>query len=323
MTSPILSIGIVSPAPRGSQNGNGVTSRRWERLLIELGHRVTVQTGYAGEDYDVLISLHAMKSAAAIEAFHRRFPNRPQVLALTGTDLYGDLDGDPRALRSLQLAERYVVLQPLGLQRIPESLRTRAVVIGQSAPLAGRVRQGGSDHFDLCVLAHLRPVKDPLRAAAAVRDLPASSRIRVRHAGAGLDSELVTRAERESESNPRYRWLGELDRDEALALMAGSRLLVVTSRTEGGANVVTEAIAAGVPLVATFIDGSIGILGEDYPGYFPVGDTRALAGLLSRIENDRGLYRDLTQWVRRLAPIVDPDRERDAWKELLAELVPH
>ena len=322
MTSRRLTIGIVTPAPRGSQSGNRVTARRWKRLLVELGHRVTLQTSYAGQDYDVLISLHAMKSAAALEEFSRRFSGRPQVLALTGTDLYGDLEGNPQALRSLELANRYVVLQPRGLQRVPESLRARAVAIYQSSPPSISAQQPSPDHFDLCVLAHLRPVKDPLRTAAAVRELPADSRIRVFHAGAGFDPELATLAERESKSNPRYRWLGELGRDEALARLAASRLLVVTSRMEGGANVVTEAIAAAVPVIASRIEGSVGILGEDYPGYFPVGDTHALAGLLSRVENDRGLYEELRKRVRGLAPLVDPDRERGAWQALLDELLP-
>lgn len=321
MTSRALSIGIVMPRPRSSLGGNGVTARRWERLLADLGHRVTVRTAYAGEDHDLLISLHAAKSAKALEAFHGRFPERPQILALTGTDLYGDLQGNPLTRRSLELADRYVVLQPRGLDRIPEALRERAVAIHQSlAPIA---RSGPKDSavFDVCMLSHLRRVKDPLLVATAVRHLPPESTVRVTHVGAALDPELGLEASRETESNTRYRWVGEVDRETALEVLAGSRILALTSRMEGGANVISEAIAAGVPVISTRIDGSVGILGEDYPGFFPSGDAHALADLLRRAETDPEFYADLGQRVERLAPLVEPAREREAWQQLLASLV--
>ena len=62
--------------------------------------------------------------------------------------------------------------------------------------------------------------------------------------------------------------------------------MVLSSRSEGGANVISEAIVAGVPILASRMDGNVGLLGADYPGYFPVGDTQALARLLWRIEAD-------------------------------------
>ena len=320
MTSRTLSIGIAVPGPRGSLSGNGVTARRWGKLLGELGHQVTVQTAYAGEDYDVLISLHAMKGAAAIEAFHQRFPERPQILALTGTDLYGNLESDPTALRSLELADRYVVLQPRGLDRLPEELRGRAVTIHQSLARIERSDPKSAGRFDVCVLSHLRRVKDPLLTAAAVQRLPSESVIRVTHVGAALEPELGQNAKKETAINPRYRWVGELEREAALEVLAASKVLALTSRMEGGANVVSEAIAAGVPVLSTQIEGSLGILGEDYPGYFPVGDVRALADLLRRAEIDTEFYADLQRRMQFLASLIDPTREREAWKRVLASL---
>ena len=320
MTPRSLSIGIVSPASRASLTGNGVTARRWERLLRELGHRVVVQTSYSGEDFDLLISLHAMKSAAAVEAFHERFPDRPQIVALTGTDLYGDLKHDPRALRSLELADRYVVLQSRGLKRLPRELRERAAAIHQSVSRVERPAETSDETFHVCVMAHLRAVKDPFLVAAAVEKLPSESSVRVTHMGAAIEPEFGQIATEKSASNPRYRWVGELDREAALEKLAASKALVLTSRMEGGANVVSEAIAAGVPVLSTRIDGSVGLLGEDYPGYFPVGDEHALADLLRLAESDAEFYRDLTLHIDRLAPLVDPAREREDWKRLLASL---
>jgi hypothetical protein len=74
-------------------------------------------------------------------------------------------------------------------------------------------------------------------------------------------------------------------------------------------------------VLSSRIDGSVGLLGPRYPGYFPVGDTRALAALLLRAETDSGFYVELTQGVRRLARLVRPARERAAWASLLAEVL--
>ena len=131
---------------------------------------------------------------------------------------------------------------------------------------------------------------------------------------------MERRAVAEAARNPRYRWLGELPRWKALRLLARSRLLVLTSKMEGGANVVSEAIVAGVPVISSRISGSIGMLGDDYPGYFEVGDTKDLAALLHRAESNPTFLRDLRERVCRLAPLYRPAKESDAWQAILHEL---
>ena len=170
------------------------------------------------------------------------------------------------------------------------------------------------------MLGHLREVKDPFRTAEAARLLPPSSRIRVTQVGGALSDEMDLRAREETASNPRYRWLGEYPRWKAIRILARSRLLVLTSRMEGGANVVSEALACSIPVLSSRISGSIGLLGEDYPGYFPAGDTRALAHLLTQAETDTDFYADLKTRCKRLAPIVAPTTETNRWKALLDEL---
>jgi glycosyltransferase involved in cell wall biosynthesis len=75
-----------------------------------------------------------------------------------------------------------------------------------------------------------------------------------------------------------------------------------------------------VPVLASRIDGNVGILGEDYPGLFDVGDTRELARLLIRAETEQHFLSDLRQRVKKLAPLFNPQRERRAWSNLLREL---
>lgn len=314
---------LVSPRAPASAHGNSVTALRWAAILRDLGHEVRSTDQYDdGDDtpYTALVALHARKSASSIRAFRAAHPDVPVILALTGTDLYPDLVSTGVDPEVLGIADRLVVLQSYGLRQLDAGTRSRTRVIVQSMPPIPR-QPTREDCFEVVVLAHLRAVKDPLRAAEATRLLPPDSRVRVTHAGAGLDPELAEAAEAEAADNPRYEWLGDVPRADALALLARSRLLVLTSHHEGGANVVSEALAAGVPILSSAMPGSRGLLGDDYPGYFEVGDTAALADRLRATETDRdGFHTELVRRCERLRDDVDPARERTAWADLLAEL---
>jgi putative glycosyltransferase (TIGR04348 family) len=317
-----MKICLVTPAPARSRKGNRVTALRWARLLRELGHRVTVAQRYEGQRCDLLVALHAGRSADSIARFRANHPARPLVVALTGTDLYGDIHTSPDARASLELASRLVLLQPLGVDELPEHLRHKARVIYQSVPTPAFRARRRTDLFEVCVLGHLRPVKDPFRTARAARLLPPVSQVRVLHLGAALSANMAEQALAEQAANPRYRWLGERPRWQALRTLARCRLLSLTSELEGGANVISEALAVSVPVVASRIAGSVGLLGDDYPGYFPFGDTEALAALLRRAETDAPFYRELAARCRRQRALFRPARERRAWARLLKELGP-
>jgi len=315
-----VKIALITPAPAQVHTGNRTTADRWARLLNELEHDVSVNKDWNGEECDVLIALHARRSFPDIQRFRQKRPNAPLIVALTGTDLYNDLKNNAEAICSLELASRIVVLQELGAKAVPQSARAKVRVIYQSAERPSPLPRREDSCFQVCVLAHLRPVKDPMLSAYAVRDLPVSSRIRVKHAGAVLDAEFAAQVEAEQRRNPRYQWLGPLSHEDSMGLLARSHLLALTSLLEGGANVVSEAIAVGTPVISTLIPGSVGILGVDYPGYFSVGDTAALRELLQRAESDQAFYRDLQQRVASLQPLVNAARERETWANLLTEL---
>lgn len=316
-----LAITIVTPAPRGSRGGNRVTALRWARVLRSLGARVRVRERDAGEPCDLCVALHATKSAESVERYRERVPGGPLVVALAGTDVYGGPHGglDERALASLRAADLVVALQPLAADALPADLRARVRVVLQSAS-APRRAAPAADAFEVCVLAHLRPVKDPLLAARAARLVPASSRLRVLLAGAALDPALADEARAQERANPRFVWLGPRPRRAALAVLARSRALVLSSRAEGGANVASEAIVAGVPILATRIAGNVGLLGDNHPGLFPAGDERSLADLFVRAEREPEFLAELASRSAALAPLFAPERERARWAQILAEL---
>lgn len=314
-------VAVVTPAAEGSLSGNRVTAERWARRLRELGWEASVVVAWRGEPIDLMVALHAVKSYESIAAYREQHPAGPLVVALTGTDVYGDERNDEPMRRALAWADGIVVLQPLAAARLAPALARKARVIYQSAVGAPRPATPATDVFEVCFLSHLRAVKDPLLAARATRLLESASKILLTHAGAALDPSSADAATREMAENPRYHWLGPLPPTDAAALLARSRALLLTSAQEGGANVVSEAIVAGVPVLTTAIEGSLGLLGDDYPGTFPVGDAKALAALLRRAERDPAFLADLEERVRALAPRHSESSEREAWKALLAGIL--
>lgn len=267
-----------------------------------------------------MIALHARRSFPAIEKFRNMYSKNTLIVILTGTDLYKDIQIDNNAKKSLELCDRLVVLQKMGVMELPEKFREKTRVIYQSAIKPSCViNNNHKNSFDVCVISNLRAVKDPFCTALASRELPSSSKIKVLHLGSGLDKELAECANSEMESNPRYNWVGKQSSNETRKILANSRLLVLSSKMEGGANVISEAIVSGIPVLASKISGTIGMLGEDYPGYFPVGDTKKLAELLLKAENETGFLNELKKRVKSLAPLFEPDVEKSSIKQLLNE----
>lgn len=311
---------LITPNVPGVRTGNLVTASRWRTQFEELGHEASVATAYAGEDVDVLVALHATRSAAAIKDFAEAYPERPLVVVLTGTDIYGDLEQDQLAQESMAAADRLVVLQAAASKRLTPAQRSRTRVIFQSMRAPEGLAGPSWENLQVCVVGNLRAVKDPFRMAAAARLLPQSSRVRVVHLGAAIEPGMAEVAAMENRENERYEWRGPVEHAEVLKVLAASHLHVLTSHSEGGANVVVESLALGVPSITSAIDGSLGILGEDYPGVFPAGDTEALARQVLRFEKEPEFRTLLQEHSARQAHLVRPETERAAWDALFAEL---
>lgn len=308
---------IVSPAPPAARNGNAHTAARWARLLAPVAD-VSVALQWTGEPVDALIALHARRSAESVARFRQAHPTRPLAVVLTGTDLYQDLEhGDASAQRSLHCASHLVVLQPEALERLAPALRARTRVILQSAEAV----PGGEKTVDFVAVGHLRAVKDPLTLMRAAALLPETLPLAIVHVGEALEPALADAARRTMAACPRYRWLGGLPADETRRRIAGARFLVHMSRMEGGANVVIEAIRCGVPVLASRVEGNVGLLGRDYPGYFPVGDAQALAALMRTCLEDEAFGAGLEAACAARAGDFAPEAEARALQALVVDMV--
>jgi putative glycosyltransferase (TIGR04348 family) len=316
-----MRIALITPYGREHRNGNWHTAARWARFLREAGHTVRTQVVWDGRSADLMLALHARRSFASIRAFAERFPTRPLIVTLTGTDLYRDIHEDPDARQALELAHRIVVLQARGVDELPPHLAARTRVIYQSAPDIAR-QPRPAETFEVLVIGHLREEKDPFRTALATAHLPADSKIQVTHLGSALSEAMAETADMAQAKLPRWHWDGAVPHKAVLKRLSRAHLMVISSVMEGGANVICEALAADVPVLASRMSGNIGMLGEDYPGYFPVGDERQLAQLLSRAENDPDFHAELLRQCRQRRALMRPEQEASRLRQLVAEFDP-
>jgi len=308
---------IISPALANANNGNWHTASRWQAFLAA-DAEASVALAWDGTPADVMIALHARRSAESIARFADAYPDRPLIVVLTGTDLYRDMKMNGTVLRSMEAATHLVVLQDQALIELTPSLRKKARVIIQSAPRLTHFKPNKRT-FDFVAVGHLRAEKDPLTLMRAAQLLPASSAIRVVHIGNPLDEALGQAARQTMVRCPHYRWLGGLPRSQTRRWIARGRALIHTSVMEGGAHVIIEAVQSNVPVLASFISGNIGMLGQDYAGYFPLSDAAALAKLMLRFASDQTFAAHLLTQCAARSALFEPERERQLVRRLFKD----
>jgi putative glycosyltransferase (TIGR04348 family) len=316
-----MKISLVTPAGKQSRAGNRTTAVRWARILRDLGHRVEISEADSGTGADMMVAVHAWRSSGSIRAFSDRFPGKPVVVLLAGTDIYAFQHSHPEeTLESMARATELVCLHGLVHRAIPKRFGKKLRVIHQSSPPLATPRAPSARWFEICVAGHLRAEKDSLRAAYAARLVSETSKLRVVHLGKAHDDTWARDASAEVAHNPRYVWRGEVPGWQVRRQFARSHAMVISSVMEGGANIVSEAIVCGVPVIASRIDGNAGLLGNDYEGYYPAGDERALAEILYRAETDPAFLKKLAAQCRAKRSLFTPAAEKAAWRILLKDL---
>jgi putative glycosyltransferase (TIGR04348 family) len=310
-----LVVCIVTPGTPSANNGNWRTAARWAELLRDRCE-VIVQTDWDGTPSDVLVALHARRSAGSVERFATAYPDRGIAVVLTGTDLYRDLPASAEAAASLDRAHRIAVLQDDAMQLLEPRWRAKAQVIFQSAPALAPVDKP-RDRLVCVAVGHLRMEKDPQTLIDAMRRIPADVPIHVRHIGAPLDDALAHEARALAREDPRYVYEGGLPHEAARAALQGAHLLVHPSVVEGGANVIVEAITAGTSVIASRISGNVGMLGSDYPGLFEPRVASGLASRLVRAWKEPGWRDVLQQACAKREPLFRPETEQAAVHDLV------
>jgi putative glycosyltransferase (TIGR04348 family) len=310
---------IVTPALAAANNGNWQTAHRWARML-QPAYRVGLTDRWSAGDESLMIALHARRSAPSIQAWRAAHAHRPLMLVLTGTDLYRDIDIDASAQHSLALADALVVLNEMGPQRLPVAARDKAHVILQSCTARAPMHKTAR-HLRALMVGHLRDEKDPRTYWRAVQRLASRPDLHFDHIGDVLDAELGAEASALADAQPRFRWLGGLPHGRVRRHIQAAHVLVHASRMEGGAHVVIEAIRSGTPVLASRIDGNLGLLGRDYEAVFEPGDDSALAALLARARDDPAMLPRLAAQLATRSALFAPSAERAALHQLVGTLM--
>ena len=131
--------------------------------------------------------------------------------------------------------------------------------------------------------------------------------------GDGPDRELVRRL-----AGPSVRLVGRIERDELLRWYAAADAFVMPSRSDTWGMSMTEAAAAGLPLVATEAPGAgYDLIEEGVNGFrVPVEDVEALRAALARVAQDVGFRERAESRTLELAR----NHTAEAWGEATAAL---
>lgn len=151
-----------------------------------------------------------------------------------------------------------------------------------------RRRIGAADD-DLVVgtIARLDPVKDLQTLIGGIAAAASTRPIRLIIIGDGSDRAPLERVAREAGIANRVQFLGH--RDDARSWLGGCDVYANTSISEGISLTILEAMAAGLPVVATRVGGTPEIVDETHGRLVPARDREAVAAALRELGGQREL----------------------------------
>lgn len=262
----------------------GLLRRRRPEVVVSFDYQSNVLGRLAGRTCGVPVVVSSIRSE------HFGGPRRDAVLRLTDRACTLTVVNSEAAADGLT---RRGVVPPTRLRVIPNGIDVAAHVQSTGSREGVRAQLGvRPDAFLWLAVGHLRPQKDYANLLRAVRQLRPGSGpgYQVRIAGAGdLLDELRAMAAGLGVDD-RVRFLGP--RADVPDLLAAADALVLSSRHEGMPNAVMEALAVGLPVVATTVGGVAELVqdsgsGRLVPREDPVELGAAMRGLMALPEARR------------------------------------
>ena len=310
-------IDVVVPDLGIGSAGNSVTANRYCSIFGQLGHvATTTDTPTA----PLVVALNAYRTRHVVG----ELPETTTVIVvLTGTDIYRFWDQDRDAVScTLDRADVIVGLNDLVGRSLPTKHRAKLTCIKEGAlALSTEPTRPTSPPLHAICVGHLRDEKAPELIADALDRLDPNCDVVVDHYGAAHSESWAQWARDTSERIEQYQWHREVSRSRLDEIYAGADLLINTSKMEGGANVISEAVMAGLPILATAIDGNAGVLGTSYPGLFTPDDPYELADRLAALASNPEALEQITLSSRLLQPELSIKQETARWREVLEGLL--
>lgn len=317
----MIDVLIHSPFPRQDSQGNSTSADRLQRIFQQGGMSVAMEeVWYSGVEARCLVALNARRSAGAVAEFKDACPEGRVVVLLTGTDINHPeaQDEHSETRRTMRDADCLVVLHEKALDAVPVSEREKCQVIYPSVELEDGLSHegGGEDVFEVIMAGNVRAEKNAPLVLAACAQLPEHSKVVVRLYG-DAEGELAQLLLAATAGSSPFQWKGKTDHASLMRVMAHADLLLNSSVQEGGANAVCEAACLGLPVLASDVDGNVGMLGSDYGGYFSSESVSDLLELLQRVSTDREFYQSLKSQLKVRAAMFTFEEEMKVWLQLI------
>lgn len=314
-----MHVHLLSAPPARQAPSEEETLTRWSGVLTGLGHRVSVSSRLPGAGPDALLAMSPVENAGTLATLAQLPDRAPLAIVLNGLDPAGRGLELPQVVRALAYSDALVVFHEAGRSRLTRGLRARARIVPRPALPAARPSPNRADTFEVASFGSIAD-SEPVPSARVARALPGGAGIQVLHAGAAQDERRRFDALRESETNPAWRWLGAVPRGESVLALARARILLQLGPADELANPITEALAAGVGVLATREGCNVGLLGEEHPGLVAVGDLAEAARRLAFARTERRYLQLLRDASSARAERVQPAAERRALRALLQRL---
>jgi len=320
---------LVAPGPLDSRTGGYIYDRRIVEGLRHLGRQVDVLELDPSFPHPTPAALeHARRTLAAVRtgtitivdslalgplaAIVMREAPRLTVVALVHLPLAATFglehedaarleDGERRALAA---AARVVVT---GRAALPLIARygvdaSRVVVVEPGTDPAPLAHGSQTGPVELLTVATLNPGKGHemlLEALSALGDsawhLTCAGSLTRHPATAARVRAATARLQLEN----RVSFAGDLDRRALAACYDRADVVVLATQQETYGMAVAEALAHGLPVVATMTGAIPDLVGDDAGLLIPVGDRTALTAALARMLDDSGLRARLAEGARR------------------------
>lgn len=202
---------------------------------------------------------------------------------------------------------------------IPSGTDIRRFICGDGGGI--RAETGWSGEKVAGWAGRLTAIKDCgtfLRAAGLIGAMYPDARFLV--AGDGEERNALEQLAGESGLDGKVRFLG--NRGDMPSVMAAMDVFVLSSRNEGFGRVLVEAMAAGVPVVATDVGGVAEVVEDGVSGLLvPPGDPECLAEAMRRLFEDEFLRNRLRENGRMRAWAYDTRQMVDSYEDMYAELL--
>lgn len=221
-----------------------------------------------------------------------------------------------RQRQMLELADVFVVLTEWGRRAVSADAPGAAVVVNRlgvrTPPPRPRVH-GFTTPLRLACVGRFDGIKGVHDLARAVRSLPADLPLHLEFRGPAQSPDhrvVVEQLQRIAADDPRIVVAGPIAPDAVYEYLQSIDLLCCPSRTlEGGPTIALEAMAVGVPVVATRLGAMAEVLTDDVNGRLVrPGDVAALADVLRAVIADPvdtiGRWRAALPPVRTMADVA-------------------